>query len=285
MDSLKPHTIFPIVRGIPDHTDSGTYYIRAVIRKAVDNTVIATVNLVDKGGRYFVYNWEVPADVSGEGFYISIVTSVYTDSGYTTKADMYADEFYTYLVAERPSAMQLLGAGGGSDISYKRIEDIVSKSIKNIKFPEIKPVEVKDVDLSGLEANIASGFKDLIGRIKAIIIPAPEKVDYDKLAAMVTKSTDSIISQVKGINIPEFKYQVLDEGFSNLMNVLSAAIGKMDKVYSDMKSSTDTKHQELFKKFEALGKIKNILAETDMVAPSEIKSSERPKPVKPWYRK
>ena len=93
---LAPNTTFAIVRQIEDHTDSATYYVQAVIRNAQTDALIATVNLTDQGSRRFSKNWQVTADASGQGFYISILTSVYTNSGYTTKSQNYGDKMETY---------------------------------------------------------------------------------------------------------------------------------------------------------------------------------------------
>ncbi len=83
---LQPQKSFTVVRQIANHLDSATYYVRAVIRNAYTDELIETLDLTSRGSQRFSKNWQVPADPSGEGFYISIVTSVYTDSGYTTKS-------------------------------------------------------------------------------------------------------------------------------------------------------------------------------------------------------
>ena len=79
--TLQPQASFTLVRQIANHTDSSTYYVRAVIRNAYTDELISTLDLTDRGSQRFSKNWQVPADPSGEGFYLSIVTSVYTDSG------------------------------------------------------------------------------------------------------------------------------------------------------------------------------------------------------------
>ncbi len=50
---LNPHEQFTIVRQIEDHTDSSTYYVRAVVRNAKPDALLATVNLTDQGSRRF----------------------------------------------------------------------------------------------------------------------------------------------------------------------------------------------------------------------------------------
>src|SRR5574337_612585 len=100
---LEPREYFTIARGLEDYTDSTTYYVRAVIRNARTDALIDTVNLTDNGNRRFTKAWQVPADPSGLGFYIIVTTTVYTDSGYTTKAENYLERFEEHLVQNRPN--------------------------------------------------------------------------------------------------------------------------------------------------------------------------------------
>src|SRR5688572_8979423 len=109
--TLQPQAYFTVVRQIANHTDTNTYYVRAVVRNAYTDEIIATLDLTDKTGQRFKKDWHVPGDPSGQGFYISIVTSVYSDNGYTTKSDSYGDEENTYLVQER--VLPLMRGGGG----------------------------------------------------------------------------------------------------------------------------------------------------------------------------
>ena len=89
MIQLTPQKIFTIVRGLENHIDTATYYVQAVIRNSRTNAIIDTINLTDRDGYRFSKEWQVPADPSGEGLVIDIVTSIYTDSGYTTKSENY----------------------------------------------------------------------------------------------------------------------------------------------------------------------------------------------------
>lgn len=139
---LIPNRTFTVVRQIGNHTDAGTYYVRAVVRNAYTDDILATLDLEDKGGQRFKKDWLVPPETSGLGAFISIVTSVYTDSGYTTKSENYSDEENTYLWAE---LSMRFGGGGQQGFSekfdYRRVESIVEKAIATIPaplpFPEI----------------------------------------------------------------------------------------------------------------------------------------------------
>lgn len=124
---------FTVVRQIANHTDTATYYVRAVIRNAYTDTILDTLDLTDKGSQRFKKDWKVPADPSGQGFYISIITSVYEDSGYTTKSASYGDEENTYLVADR-----VLGGRGGTGITFgiSDIRRVIKEELDKVEKPE-----------------------------------------------------------------------------------------------------------------------------------------------------
>lgn len=135
---LQPQSSFPIVRQIANHLDTDTYYVRAVVRNA-DGDAIATVDLEDKGGQRFQRRWRVPVDASGQGSYISIITSVYTDVGYTTKSPNYGDEENTYLVFDR---VRGTGGGGGGGLDTATLRRIVSEELA--KLPQPEPLEIPE---------------------------------------------------------------------------------------------------------------------------------------------
>lgn len=147
--SVVLHTAanFTVVRQIANHTDSTTYYVRAVIRNAYTDVILATLDLEDKGDQRFKKDWKVPNDPSGEGFYVSIVTSVYSDSNYTTKSENYGDEENTYLVEDRVLAGRGAGGGGADSRTVRRIlkeelENFAPEPVKLPSFPKDRTDEV-----------------------------------------------------------------------------------------------------------------------------------------------
>lgn len=155
---LQPQQDFPIVRQIANHLDSNTYYVQAIVRDA-DGTILDTVNLEDKGDQRFQRRYRVPVDRSGQGAYISIVTSVYTDSNYTTKSSNYGDEENTYLIFDRVTpAMR----GGGSNIDYGAVRRILGEELdkrekeeKEIEFPEMPDVPEYSAQFQQLTQTLA----------------------------------------------------------------------------------------------------------------------------------
>src|SRR6185369_1823353 len=111
---LEPQQFYTLARGLEDHTDSGTYYVQAVVRNARTDALIDTVNLTDNGNRRFTKPWLAPADPTGLGLDILITYTVYTDSGYTTKAENYGEKFDEHTVLRRMNPN--LHSGGGADV-------------------------------------------------------------------------------------------------------------------------------------------------------------------------
>lgn len=120
------------MRQLQDPNDSGTYYVRAVVRNALTDAIISTINLTDRGVQRFSKSWQVPADAVGLGFYITIETRVYTDVDYTVLSDTYGQEINTYLVDNR---FRTLNAGGSGDsIDYKKVGKIFRETLAEFDF-------------------------------------------------------------------------------------------------------------------------------------------------------
>jgi len=64
MLQVNPRETYPIVRQLADPLDTGTYYVRAVVRNARTDETLETLNLTNKGSGRFLYNYQVPADAS-----------------------------------------------------------------------------------------------------------------------------------------------------------------------------------------------------------------------------
>jgi len=283
MFTLNQGELFPIVRGLPDHLDASTYYVRAIIKRADTDEVLATVNLVDKGDRYFVYNYTVPNDPSGVGFYISITTSIYTDSGYTTKSENYGDEFATYLVAFRPATAQMLGGGGGSDISYEKIRKIVSGVVLEALQGLPEPNKAEKVDLSGIEQKIVKLdllIGSVISKIDGIKMPEIEKINYGKIIGSLGYHSENLSRKIDGIKIPETDYERITGKVDELNPILSGLSSLINEILKEVKSKKIAETDEFKGKLEVLGKIKGLLGE----APIQEKREEIKKEV-PWYRK
>lgn len=202
---LHPREQYTITRQLANPYIEDTFYVRAVIRNAKTDVVLDTLDLVDNGSQRFTKPWTVPADVSGQGFYVSIVTSVYTDSGYTTKSELYGDEQQTFLIQERYVFNPNYPVG--PDIDYKRIkkmiddavkavvdknQTIVVEKIREVKIPETIVVEkIKEIDLSPVMDAIKVVGKKVDDK-PVTEIPEQEKIDLSPIAKQISSLEKSV---------------------------------------------------------------------------------------------
>lgn len=175
---LQPQKNFTVVRKLSNHTDATTYYVRAVVRNALTDDILATLNLVKKTGEQrYAKDWQVPADASGQGLQITIETSVYIDSDYSIKSDNYGDEITDHVIR---NDNRRLGGGGGVDAYTIRtiIQDELDKrKPAPIEFPEIptpKEYEMRWDEVFGAVAEV----RDAIDRIpKTDLTPVYNRLD------------------------------------------------------------------------------------------------------------
>ncbi len=231
MISLQPQTTYQIVRQLPDPSDSTTYYVQAKIRRCVDDTVLQTINLTDLGSRRFKGSYTVPADSSGVGFYIDITTTVYTDSGYTTKSTTYSEELEQYLVWDRVTKLGG-GGGGGSDIDYKKIQKMLD--LIKTDFPKIPPADYSP---------ILKMLSDIKSSVESIEMPEEKNVEF-KPVIDALKATETMI--IKAIDEKEFEFEPTD--LTPIMDKiedkdvdLSGVEGKLESIEKMVKEDYDEK--------------------------------------------
>lgn len=220
---LHPRESFTITRQLNNPYITDTFYVRAVIRNAKTDTIISTINLTDKTGQRFSKTWQVPADPSGQGFWISIITSVYTDSGYTAKSDNYGDEENTYLVQERYVFNPNYPVG--PDIDYKRIKKMIDDAIKNIAIPEQKVITVtkevvKEVPVPQVKIVETQTTQDLSPILKAI------------------KNVGQQVADKEVTEIPEMKevdMQPIMDRISEIDKKIDDGLDKMSKKVENLK--------------------------------------------------
>ena len=219
---IEPQKKFIICRQLDDPLDVDTLYIRAYIRDAFDDSLLDTVDLTDKGDHRFRYSWQVVADGSGQGRYITITTKVFTDSGYTSESDVYGRQENEYLV--KVSWNEVFGHGGGADINYKKVRKIIKEELE--KIPKDELPEIKETDLTLV-----------LRAIRAIKIPEaqiPDKVDLEPIKNQI----QVVKKAIEDIYIPE--QEKLD---------LSPVLGEMEKikVKEDLKKLFDPIFAEIKK--------------------------------------
>jgi len=193
---LNPQKSFTVVRQIANHIDTGTYYVRAVIRYAYTDVLITNLDLDLKGDQRYSKNWQVVADPSGQGTYISIVTSVYTDAGHTTKSENYGDEENTYRVFDDMSPA--MKGGGGLDMRTTR--RIMEESLEKMKFPEQEKISIpKQKEYDDKFNELTRGLSDIKTLVASIptenvnlspVVSRLNELSQELKTKPVTKETD-----------------------------------------------------------------------------------------------
>lgn len=228
MLQISPSESFPIVRVLGNILDTDTNYVQATIRDASTDDLIATVNLDDKGDRRFQKVWKVTYDNAySQGRFIVITTTVYSDSGYTTRNPNYFEQGETYLVQQRwnPSA----NMGGGGVIDYREIAKLVAEVLENKKTPIIAKLEtpIKEFPTEEILKEVGRMIKEIPPQIE------PEKIDFTPLE----KGLEKVIKVIKEIppqketNLFPLISQIQDT--NELIRNLTNAIRENDKRETD----------------------------------------------------
>lgn len=226
---LQPREYFTIVRQLADHSDPATNYVQAKVRNARTDELLATVNLTHQGTQRFTSEYQIPADVSGLGFYISIVTLVYTDSGYSNLNSNYSAEEHTYLVQDR---MMRLQGRGGPDIDYKRIQKMIAEAIA----AQDKPVPV---DLAGFKASLLKDIDSVCGAYSGA-----NKKDIESLRAEFAKMIAAHKPEQKDIDLSPVLSQV--KAIGTVLVSLREAIEALPSMQDGHQKALRSVVEELF---------------------------------------
>lgn len=232
MIQLQPREYFTIVRQLPDPGDVTVYFVRATIRNSRTDELIDTVVLVDRGGQRFSEEWQVPADVSGLGFYIDITTNVFDDAGYTTPSTIYGRDNESFLVFDR---FKRIGGGssGGAEVNYKKIATI----FKEVLSKEEK-MEVPETDLSPVMDHLVALRKCL----DEMELPEMEKLDLSPVLEAVEKSKSAVITTIEKKEVTEA---------TDISPVLDAISG-LDTKLEEREITQQEKIEASLAQFEAL---------------------------------
>jgi len=257
---LEPQSDFVIVRQLKDPQDTGTYYVRAYIRKSLDDTLLATVDLTNAGSQRFKYTYHLPADPSGEGMYIDITTRVFTDSGYTTESDYYQKENFQYLIKKMYNPVY--GGGGGGSIDYKKVREIVKEEIDRLPKIEIPPQ--KEVDLKPI--------LEAIDGIEVSPIIKTEKVELGGIIRLI----EGVRMKVEGLPKPKEPEKV---DFSGIYNRIDETLKQLNLLWGENKELLDDDR----KKIEAIiTKLVEQIKEKTFIALNSVE--EKPKNEKSWRK-
>lgn len=247
--TIQPRQYYPISRVLPDPADTATYYVRAFIRNAKTNALIATISLTDQGNHIFSSNYQMPADVSGQGLFIIVTTKVYSDAAYTVQDTSYGDDQDTLLIYDRMKEAQLIasqvnalvsGGSSGEDINYTKIEKILRKVVKE-EMAKQETGEDTPVDLSPV--------METLNEIKTIVSEddlddsEDTPVDFSPILDAIQRVYDA----VQGISSEEEK----EEGQIDLSPVVNA-ISDIKKIL--VQDTDDDKFHSLEDQINAFAK-------------------------------
>jgi len=260
---IAPQRAFLLDYKINNPSDTSTHYVRAVIRNSLSGAILATLNLTDNGNGYFSKEWITPSDPSGTGLQLSVLMTVYDDSGYTTESLVYGTELENYIVKDLAGSRSSFGGSGAMgasaqqarEIDYARIKKIIEETVKNIQFPEIKIPEIPQIDVDDLkgdikdyldeskeEENITSLIKEELSKAKTEILS-----ELNKKVNEILKSSE--IGAVK--DLPE-KFQMAETSDAELHNFVESNTTKISEEVEGLKKYVDDNFKQLSEKIEKI---------------------------------
>lgn len=229
---LQPGEMMAIVRQLADPNDTGTYYVRATIRNARTDALLDTKDLTDRGGQRFSIEYQVPSK-SSDAVYISISTRVYTDSAYTTLSDMYGQEIETYLVEMRQAHF----GGGGSNVSYQKIREIVKEEIGKTDKVDLSELVKSLTRLEKVLDGVPGGFEGILGAIEAIQVNPV--VNMDPVTIAIRGLMEMVAKERKN------EGNAWKEDVSGKIEAVQEIVEGMKKAFEESTKAGGGKHKEL----------------------------------------
>lgn len=224
---LFPQKSFTIVRQLSVAPyESGTYYVQAVVRNAHTDAVVETVNLTHQGTYRYSGAFVTPADPTNFGYYLSIVTNVYTDSGYTTKSEVFSPEENTYLVRNLET-----GKGGGwVGIDASDVRRVVREEIAKIpQAPEFDYSRIPTPERYEMRWDeVLSAVEGLKTALKPI---QPQKVDLSPVISAI----DNVIQAVNDKPVTEAT------DIQPILSKMDELVTKQDELNEENKSDREEK--------------------------------------------
>ncbi len=263
MLQLNPSTRFPIVRKLGDPSDVGTNYVRAVVRNSVLGTTIATIDLTDEGGQRFVGYYQTPAT---DEMFIDITTTVYSDSGYTTKSEVYSEESETYLIAIRWSLQFREMGDANSKIDYKVIKKLIKEALN-----EVEKTEPYSDDL--LKEKIDIVAKD-VKEIKAKEFPEPKEIDLS-LVLRAVEVVGKKVDDIPEVEIPEVNFAPVMEKLSSMESTMGTLAKEVcDDIEEHKKDFNEYRTKDAEEKANRAKSLVDLLYGIDTQTKEKMKKEE-----------
>lgn len=234
-NQIQPGQPYTLSYFITDHTDTATYYVKAVVYDATTGEVLDTQVLTAQSTntRLFSQRAQAPGDSSGMGRRIITVATAYTDSGYTTKSGNYQEQSEVYLVKKDQGVIGGGGMGGGFGTDYVKIREIVEavfdkkEKEEALKEDAAKAIDAQDTGMSGMDmhdktmsmcGDILKGITDVA---KAVSDIPKDKIDLDVLKS----DFETIANLIKDKEVTE-KTEL--EPVLNKLDVLETKVSELE---------------------------------------------------------
>lgn len=258
---LRSQRNFTIVRQLADHTDTSTYYVRCVIRDSFTDEILATLDLDSKGNQRFSKTWLVAPDISGQGRDISIVTSVYTDSAYTTKSSNYGDEENTHIIENANFTGGGVSMGGGK-LDSATIRRIFVEEFKKIKEKDTKEPEDKTEAPEPEDTQVIDKLNEVLTAVQSIKmpeVPQPEKVDLQPIINGLSTIYNAVLDKevTPPTDLSEVKSAVNDLKTSNL-----EMVDRIITIVEGIDNTVQTVIKSMFSKISFVIPQNNILVKS-----------------------
>lgn len=277
---LQPTEQFTISRQLADPDDIDTNYVQATVRNAKTDALLKTISLSNKGSQRFTAVYEVPADVSGEGFWITITTLVYANAGYTVRNPNYNAEQSTYLVQDRPNKLQN-GGGSGADVDYKKITKIIDGIVNPPEDPKAK--EKKEGPLAPVIALLNKSIA--IGEaINAKELPETPKPSEPVDLTPVLSALSDVLTAIRDIpdKVPKTELEPLQSAVNDLTDAIKITLEKHDALAEENYSILSDEVKRIQGDLKALGNIEktdykpliDALAKTEGVKGTAVNAIE-----------
>lgn len=263
---IRPQAPYTISFFITDHTDTNTYYCRAVVYDTTTGELLETHNLSATSGNSRLFNKraQAPGDPSGQGRKITIVATAYSDAGYTIKSPLYQEQAENYVVIKAP----ISGGGFGTQVDYRTIREIVQEEISKIPAPEKIEIpefpiipEQKEPDLTGIISAINSSKNDI-----------EKKIELIKISSVIN-AIDSLKNNIDSIEIPEHDMSSVLNAIKELEikgdNELEVSKEDMKKLIDESTNKLETSLPEIIKDiffYRAMAEQENITKTADRLA-------------------
>lgn len=250
--NLVPGSQFSLIRQIDNVNDTGTYYVRAVVRNINTGATMATLNLASKGNQRYSSPWQVPADTSGQGTYISITTYVFDDSGYSVPDQNYATEDKEYLIIQPP--VSSYGNGGTTVVDYELIKKMV---LEGIKFPGIPTYDKDFLELRRYNDGRFDGVMKAIGeKVDGIKFPRyDDSAVHASLSSLrgemesMKKSHDAQMRQLSESH--KSAVDSLKSRHEETLRSMSSEMARLSAFHEKRWNESDNLHRDIFKNIES----------------------------------